>query len=359
MNNPMDTTAAAVPVEFEGILQELAADSGNDAVLFIFVRPAMLKVEEVEAALHRVAAHFRRNKKPLLVCSMGHTGLRAEIGTTGKFIPSYVFPENAVAALAKAVEYSERRARPESAPVKFSDINREEANKIITTALKNKTNGPKWLSSEQISGLLKCYGIRFAETKFARTAAEAAAIAGKIGYPVVLKLASSTITHKTDVGGVCLNLKSENEVIDAFKSIKDKLTEIGKGNQMDGVTVQKMVIDGIETIIGVSNDPSFGPLIMFGMGGVNAEVLNDIAFRLNPLTELDAEELIGSVKVSKLLGGFRGNPPGDTAGLKDLLLRLSVMVDENPQIAELDFNPVKVLPAGDGYWVVDARIAVK
>jgi acetate---CoA ligase (ADP-forming) len=359
MNNPMDTTAAAVPVEFEGILQELAADSGNDAVLFIFVRPAMLKVEEVEAALHRVAAHFRRNKKPLLVCSMGHTGLRAEIGTTGKFIPSYVFPENAVAALAKAVEYSERRARPESAPVKFSDINREEANKIITTALKNKTNGPKWLSSEQISGLLKCYGIRFAETKFARTAAEAAAIAGKIGYPVVLKLASSTITHKTDVGGVCLNLKSENEVIDAFKSIKDKLTEIGKGNQMDGVTVQKMVIDGIETIIGVSNDPSFGPLIMFGMGGVNAEVLNDIAFRLNPLTELDAEELIGSVKVSKLLGGFRGNPPGDTVGLKDLLLRLSVMVDENPQIAELDFNPVKVLPAGDGYWVVDARIAVK
>ena len=103
-----------------------------------------------------------------------------------------------------------------------------------------------------------------------------------------------------------MNLKSENEVIDAFKSIKDKLTEIGKGNQMDGVTVQKMVIDGFETIIGVSNDPSFGPLIMFGMGGVNAEVLNDIAFRLNPLTELDAEELIGSVKVSKLLGGFQG-----------------------------------------------------
>ena len=228
MNNPMDTTAAAVPVEFEGILQELAADKGSDAVLFIFVRPAMLKVEEVEAALHRVAAHFRRNKKPLLVCSMGHTGLRAEIGTTGKFIPSYVFPENAVAALAKAVEYSERLARPESAPVKFSDIKREEANKIIAAALAKKIDGQKWLSLEQISGLLKCYGIRFAETKFAKTAADAAAIGGQIGYPVVLKLASSTITHKTDVGGVRLNLKSESDVIDAFKSIKAKLAEIGK-----------------------------------------------------------------------------------------------------------------------------------
>ena len=137
MNNPMDTTAAALP-EFEGILQELAADKGSDAVLFIFVRPAMLKVEEVEAALHRVAAHFRRNKKPLLVCSMGHTGLRAEIDTTGKFIPSYVFPENAVAALAKAVEYSERLARPESSPVKLNDINREEASKIIAAALDKK-----------------------------------------------------------------------------------------------------------------------------------------------------------------------------------------------------------------------------
>ena len=145
-----------------------------------------------------------------------------------------------------------------------------------------------------------------------------------------------------------MNLKSENEVIDAYKTIEDKLTEIGKGNQMDGVTVQKMVTDGIETIIGMSNDPSFGPLIMFGMGGVNAEVLNDTAFRLNPLTEADAEELIGSVKVSKLLSGFRGTPPGDTTALKELLLRLSVMVDENPQITELDFNPVKVLPSGQG-----------
>ena len=126
---------------------------------------------------------------------------------------------------------------------------------------------------------MSCYGIRFAETKFAKTADEAAKIAGKIGFPVVIKLASATITHKTDVGGVQLNIKSESEVIQAFNAIKDKLTRIGKENEMDGVMVQKMVTEGIETIVGVSNDPSFGHLIMFGMGGVNAELLNDVAFR--------------------------------------------------------------------------------
>jgi acyl-CoA synthetase (NDP forming) len=127
---------------------------------------------------------------------------------------------------------------------------------------------------------------------------------------------------------------------------------------MDGVMIQKMVTEGIETIVGVSNDPSFGHLIMFGMGGINAELLNDVAFRLNPLTELDAKELIGSIKMSKLFNGYRGAPPGDTPAVKDLLLRLSAMVEDNPQITELDFNPVKVLPEGQGYWVVDARIAV-
>ena len=224
--------------------------------------------------------------------------------------------------------------------------------------MKQSTQHKNWLSIEQIAELLKCYDIRFAATKFAQNADEAAKIAGKIGFPVVIKLASATITHKTDVGGVQLNIKSESEAIQAFNTIKDNLTRIGKEKEMDGVMIQKMVTEGIETIVGVSNDPSFGHLIMFGMGGINAELLNDVAFRLNPLTELDAKELIGSIKMSKLFNGYRGAPPGDTPAVKDLLLRLSAMVEDNPQITELDFNPVKVLPEGQGYWVVDARIAV-
>jgi acetate---CoA ligase (ADP-forming) len=358
INNPIDTTAQAAPAEFEGILQELAADTGSDAVLFIFVPPSTINVKEVENGLRRVAPLFRHHQKTLLVCFMGHKGLSAEVGTPGKYVPSYLFPESAISALAKAVEYSERLARPKSTPVKLHDINREKASGIISAVMKKSTQHQTWLTTEQISGLLDSYGIRFAETKLAKTPEETAVIAGKTGFPVVVKLASATITHKTDVGGVKLNIKNEAEAKQAFEDIKAKLTELGKADQMDGVVIQKMVPEGIETIVGVSNDSSFGHLIMFGMGGVNAELMNDVAFRLNPLTEHDARELIGSVKMSKLFDGYRGAPPSDTSALKDLLLRISAMVEDNPQIAELDFNPVKVLPAGQGYRVVDARIAV-
>jgi acetyltransferase len=358
INNPIDTTAQASPEEFEGILQSLASDKGSDAVLFIFVPPSMVDVQDVENSLRRVAPLFRRNKKTFLVCFMGHKGFSAEVGEPGKYVPSYLFPESAISALAKAMQYSERLQRPVSATPKFQGIKRDKARQMINSARKQGTQHPNWLSPAQIADLLNCYGIRYAETKFAATSAEAAKIAKKIGFPVAVKLASATITHKSDVGGVRLNINSADEVIEAFEAIKEKLLQIDRLQEMSGVTVQKMVNEGVEAIVGVSNDPSFGHLIMFGAGGVNAELLNDVAFRLSPLTEPDAQELIGSIKMSKLLQGYRGSPPGDTAALKDLLLRLSVMVEDIPQIAELDFNPVKVMPEGKGYWVVDARIAV-
>jgi acetyltransferase len=358
VNNPLDTTAQASPAEFEGILTELAADKNSDAVLFIFVPPSMVDVKEVENGLRRVAPLYRSNKKTLLVCFMGHKGFSAEVGTPGKYVPSYTFPESAISALAKAVEYSERLARPESAPVKFHDVNREKAQQIISAARKQSPQPRSWLAGDQIGALLGCYGIRYAETKFAKTPHEAAAIAAKIGFPVVIKLASATITHKTEVGGVQLNINSEKDVVQAFETIKAKLTQLGREKEMDGVMIQKMVTEGVEAIVGVSNDPSFGHLIMFGTGGVNAELMHDVAFRLNPLTELDIKELIGSIKMTKLFDGYRGMPPADKPALQDLLARLSAMVEDNPQISELDFNPVKVLPEGQGYWVVDARIAI-
>jgi acetyltransferase len=289
---------------------------------------------------------------------MGHKGFSAEVGSPGKYVPSYLFPESAISALTKAVEYSERLARPETVPPKMHDINRDKAKQIINGVMKQSTQPHTWLSIPQIGDLLGCYGIRFAETKLAKTAQETAPIAAKIGFPVVIKLESTTITHKTDVGGVKLNIKNEAEAKQAFGDIKAKLTELGKVDQMDGVMIQKMVTEGIEAIVGVSNDPSFGHLIMFGLGGVNAELMNDVVFRLNPLTELDAQELISSIKMSKLFDGYRGTPASDKPALNDLLLRLSALVEDNPQITELDFNPVKVLAAGLGYWVVDARIAV-
>jgi acetyltransferase len=172
-------------------------------------------------------------------------------------------------------------------------------------------------------------------------------------------LASSTIVHKTDVDGVRLHLKTVDEVETAFKDIETKLAEMGRQNEMEGVILQKMVTGGLETILGVTQDPSFGPLIMFGLGGVYAELVKDVAVSLHPLTDSDARELVHSIKMAKLFEGFRGSLPSDTEALEDLLLRLSALVEDLPQISELDLNPVKVMARGEGCWVVDARVLLR
>jgi acyl-CoA synthetase (NDP forming) len=174
-----------------------------------------------------------------------------------------------------------------------------------------------------------------------------------------MKLASSTIVHKTEVGGVRLDIKSENDVENAYNDIKSRLAQIGSEDEMEGVILQHMVTGGTEAIVGVAQDPSFGALIMFGFGGIYAELTKDVAIRLHPLTDLDAKELVRSIKMAKLFEGYRGSPPSDTDSLEDLLLRVSVLVEDIPQIAEMDLNPVIVMPRGEGYWVVDSRIKLK
>ena len=217
---------------------------------------------------------------------------------------------------------------------------------------------PLWLSPGEITELLVSYGIRFAETQMARTPAEAVALASTLGFPVAVKLASHTISHKTDVGGVKLDLNSTSEVKHAFRDIKKELTRLGRAPEMEGVTVQPMISGGIETIVGVTQDPIFGPLLMFGSGGIYAELIKDVVFRLHPLTTLDAREMVSSIKMADLFKGYRGLSPSDTRAIEGLLLRVSAMVEDIPQIAELDFNPVKVMSQGEGYWAVDARIMV-
>jgi acetyltransferase len=290
---------------------------------------------------------------------MGQRGFTAKRDFKDKLVPSYSFPEDAVLSLAKTVEYGEWLKKPKGSIPKFRGIKREKAQRIIETAMTRSTDRPLWLSPEEIAHLLSCYNIRFAEMLMAKNAADAVAAAAKVGFPVAVKLSSATIQHKTDVGGVKLDLESEIEVKRAFNDIKSRLTEMGRQNEMDGVTVQHMVKEGTEAIVGVTLDPSFGPLIMFGLGGIYAELMKDVAVRLHPLTDSDARELVKSIKMTKLFEGFRGAPASDTESLEDLLLRLSALVEDIPQIAELDFNPVKVMPRGKGYWIVDARIMLK
>jgi acetyl coenzyme A synthetase (ADP forming)-like protein len=359
LNNPLDLTGGVTEEEFESALKIIANDRAFDAVLAIFVPAAVVNPGTMEDAMRGAIPSFRRNKKPLLACFMGQRGFKAKLGDAGRFVPCYPFPENAISALAKTIEYREQMRKPKGTIPRISGIRLSKARRIVETAMSRATQRPLWLSSQEIAELLDCYGMRFVTTLVAKTVSEAAGIASKIGFPVALKLNSSTILHKTDVGGVVLDLRSEDEVAKAFNDIKSSLAVIGRGQEMEGVTVQRMIKTGIEAIVGVTQDPSFGPLMMFGLGGIYAELLKDVAFRLHPITELDAKELITSVKMARLFEGFRDSLPSDTESMQDLLIRLSALVEDIPQIAELDFNPVKVMPKGEGYWIVDARISVK
>ncbi len=359
IHNPLDLTGRANEDQYESVLKLLATDKGNDAVIVIFAPPVIVSYKGMEDAIRRVAPVFLRRRKPLLACLMGQRGFTAKLDFRDKMVPSYSFPEEAVLALAKAVKYGEWLRKPKGTIPKIRGIKRERARKIIETVMTRSAERPLWLSPKEITNLLGCYGIRIADTLMATNADEATAAASTVGFPVAVKLSSSTIVHKTDVGGVKLNLESEIAVKRAFNDIKSGLSRTGRQHEMEGVTVQRMINGGIETIVGVTLDPSFGPLIMFGLGGIYAELIKDVAVRLHPLTDSDARELVKSIKMTKLFEGFRGSPPSDTESLEDLLLRLSALVEDIPQIAELDFNPVKVMPRGEGYWIVDARIMLR
>jgi len=187
---------------------------------------------------------------------------------------------------------------------------------------------------------------------------EAASMARQIGFPVALKLASRTIVHKTEFGAVRLNVADEGAVRQAFTEIHQRIEGAGKLHEMDGILVQPMIPGGVELMIGVTQDPLFGPLIGFGLGGIHVEILKDVCFRVTPITDRDAAEMVRSIKGYRLLEGYRGHPPADIAAIEDVLLRVARLVEELPQISELDLNPVIALPPGHGCQIVDARIRV-
>jgi acetyl coenzyme A synthetase (ADP forming)-like protein len=359
LHNPLDTTAGGDAEEFRAILQLFADDKDSDAVLSIFIPPVVEHMQDFEASIRDVVQYFWNKGKPLLACFLGQRGFKAKLGSSGRFVPSYPFPEEAISALSKAVEYAEMRQKPTGKIPEFTGIKKDEARDIVGKTMTGSMQRPLWMEPREISSLLACYGIHFVDTVVARTPTEAAAAATKIGFPVAVKLDSATITHKSDVGGVVLGLHSGDDVKQAFDDIRARLRKEGRVKEMQGVVVQKMVNEGIEAIVGVTQDPSFGPLIMFGSGGIYAELMKDVVMRLHPISDLDAEEMINSIKMSSLFKGFRGSPPADVRAVEDLLLRLSVMVEDIPHIAELDFNPVKVMPEGKGYYIVDARIMLK
>jgi acetyltransferase len=288
---------------------------------------------------------------------MGLRGASLELGSREEgYVPSFAFPENTAAALTRVCEYGEWLKRPEGTIPDLGSIDKKNAEWLVKSALERSTDRPLWLDATSVADLLDSYGIRLVRAKSAKTTEEAVKAAEEIGYPVAVKLVAATIAHKTEVGGVILDLRSQTEVEEAFVQITERLADIGRPDEMQGVIVQQMISGGIEVIVGVTQDPSFGPLIMFGMGGIHTELFRDVTFRIHPLTDVDAQEMLSSVRAYQLLRGWRGSKPSDMKSLEELLLRVSAMAEDLPQIAELDLNPVKVLEQNNGYVVVDARV---
>ena len=259
--------------------------------------------------------------KPVLACLMASDGARALVTPT-ETIPSYLFPEAAAKVLAKAVAYAEWRSKPLAMVPGFPDINKDAAKEIVTRAL--QARGAGWLEAEECRALLSAFGIpQVAGVSLDLTRLEMPASGNK--------LASLLVLHKSDMGAVRLNLQDEEAVRRTFDEIKQ--------DGMEGVLIQKMIGSGVEVMIGVTEDKSFGPLIAFGLGGIHVEILADVRFRVTPLTDRDAQEMVREIRGYRLLEGYRGHAPADVPAIEQVLLRVSRMVEDIPEIRELDLNP--------------------
>jgi acyl-CoA synthetase (NDP forming) len=288
---------------------------------------------------------------------MAEHGRPGRLDVDDESIPAYTFPENAARALARVAGYADWRRRTPGLLWGFDDVHIDTARTICRAAI--AARGATWLSADETREVLEAFRLPVAAGAMAHDAEEAAALAQVIGFPVAAKLAARTVSHKTDVGGVRLNLASGTAVKRAFSEIVTAARKASPDAEIDGVLVQAMIAGGVETMIGISDDPMFGPLIAFGLGGVHVEVLRDVQFRVAPLTDTDADELLHGIRGLPLLQGYRGHPPADLDALREVLLRVSRLAVDVPEIAELDLNPVMALAPGHGCRVVDARIKVR
>jgi acetyl coenzyme A synthetase (ADP forming)-like protein len=348
VRNPVDMIASASAESYGRALRLLQADPHVDALLVLFVPPVVTHAADVAEAIRGAA---RAGEKPIATCFMGRHGVPEALRTLreGHF-PSYAFPEGAARALAHAARYGAWRRRPEGAVPALDGVDRETARRLVDDAPAG------WLSPAAVRALLTCYGIPTLPQADADTPDDAAEAAAHLGFPVALKLRSARITHKSDVGGVALNLRDREGVRAAFATMAAGLAAQGLGDAMDGVTLQGMAPKGVETFVGLTRSPAHGALVAFGAGGVHVEVWRDVTFGVAPLRDVDAREMVDRIRARALLEGFRGGPVADKAAIADVLLRVSAMGMDLPRVAELDINPLNATPGG--VVAVDARVRV-
>lgn len=368
--NPVDMIASAGPAEFTRAVEIVLTAPEVDALIVIYtpIDPALAR--DIPTAIAEGIVAGRRSgatAKPVLSCVMAEPGaphpLRLEYaGANGEMVrervPAYRFPENAARALGKVSAYAQWRAQPPALYWTFDDLRPDEARDMCRQILDSR--GASWLTAEETRRVLNDFGLPLLPAVLARTADDAVGLAAVFGYPVVAKLQSRSLLHKSDAGAVRVGLTSERAVRSAFRDLLNLAASYPPldPSEGEGVVIQPQVENAVETMIGVTDDPLFGPLIAFGLGGIHVEVLGDVRFRIAPLTDQDADALLHGIRGYKLLKGYRGHPPADLDALRELLLRVSRLAEAVPEITELDLNPVMALSPGNGCRIVDARIRV-
>ncbi len=350
VTNPVDMIASAGPAEYAACIDTLLTSDEIDALMTIYIPAAPEGAEEMAMTI-RDAAFEHHGEKTFLTVYMSSGGAPRLFSSGDKRIPTFPFPEQAAFALSRAVEYQKWRQKDEGAIVELDGVDAAVARAAVEAALDRDSTG--WLDPDEVATVLGAYGLAMPQSAVAESADDAVAKAAAMSGPVVLKVISEAALHKSDVGGVVLNVEGEAAVRDAYDAVTSAVAD------PEGALIQQYVEGGHEVLIGMTEDPNFGPLIVFGLGGVFVELIGDVAFRIHPLTDIDAAEMISEVKSSQLLAGYRGGAAGDVPAVEDALLRVSALVADLPEIVEMDLNPVKVAEPGRGLSVVDARIKVR
>jgi acetyltransferase len=355
ISNPVDIIGDAREDRYELALDAVLSDENVDGVIVISTRQMMADMNKIAETIVETAG---KHDKPVLTCMMATvTDISEAIEILDRSrIPNFRFPEDAARALANMAKYGFWLQRPQTEVVEFKNVNKEKVQRVLDKAMKE---GRSFLPEPEAHEILKAYGFPILKSKLAKDENEALEAAESIGYPVVLKIVSPDILHKFDVGGVRLGIKSAVELKGAYKALMKDVKKAQPGAKITGAFVQAMAEPGKEIIIGMNRDPRFGPLLMFGLGGIYVEVLKDVSFRLAPIRELSAYHMIEQIKGYKMLESFRGEPPSDIPSIAECLMRLSQLVMDFPEIIELDVNPLFVYQEGRGARVIDARILLR
>ena len=355
LRNPVDVIGDAKHDRYEAACKEVFKDAGVDMGLVILTPQSMTDIDEIGEIIPQVAKDL---DIPVVASFMG-----AEMVTKGVQslrdggVPNYSFPEDAVRALGAAYKLSEQAKLTDREPVAVAGTDKAKCAKIIAEKLGDADS--KYLAQAECREIFACYGLPLLKSAVVTSAEEAGKTVGEWNTTVVMKVMSADVKHKFDAGGVLLNIKGAEAAAAGFDKIYANIAKNVPGAKIDSILIEEMAPKGTEVILGCNRDPKFGPLVMFGMGGTTAELMKDVQFRLAPTRKYFLHSMLENTKVYKLMNNYRGLGQHDLAALEDALIRLSVLVSENPEIAELDINPLIVHAEGQGCSLADSRIVLK